>query len=208
MSEMRVKEELGKGVVIEAIESMTGAESIAPDHMGRGSAPATFYVPSTAVCSPQQRMEFENLLYLQAIALDAKRWQDWMDMFTEDGMYWAPSRPEQTDWELEPSIFAEDRLLMEIRMGRLMHPNAWSQAAHWQTNHLVGNVLVESLTESTAEVYSRFQMMELRRDDVRHLGGSYRHSLVKVNGKWKIKMQRVDLTNAQAAFDYVIQAWV
>jgi len=40
------------------------------------------------------------------------------------------------------------------------------------------------------------------------LGGSYRHSLVKVNGQWKIKMQRVDLTNAQAAFDYVIQAWV
>jgi hypothetical protein len=57
-------------------------------------------------------------------------------------------------------------------------------------------------------VYSRFQMMELRRDDVRHLGGSYRHSLVKVKGEWKIKMQRVDLTNAQAAFDYVIQAWV
>jgi 3-phenylpropionate/cinnamic acid dioxygenase small subunit len=208
VGDTKVKEALGRGVVIEAVESMTGAESIAPDHMGRGAQPATFYVPTAAAVTPEQRVELEQLLYRQAVLLDAKRWQDWVDLFAEDGIYWVPSTPEQTDWMAQPSIFAEDKLLMEVRMGRLLHPNAWSQAPHWQTNHLIGNVVVEALDADTAEVYSRFQLMELRRDNVRHFAGSYRHSLVRVGSGWKIRLQRVDLTNGQACYDYVIQAWV
>jgi 3-phenylpropionate/cinnamic acid dioxygenase small subunit len=203
-----VNRNLGKGVVIEAVESMTGAESIAPDHMGRGATPAIAYVPMAAPVSPAQQQEFEQLLYRQAAMLDAKCWQDWIALFTTDGVYWMPAAPEQTDWMSQPSIFAEDRLLMEVRMGRLLHPNAWSQAPLWHTNHLVGNVIVESIDADRAEVYSRFQMMELRRDNVRHFGGSYRHSLVRDGGGWKVRLQRVDLVNGQAAFDYVIQAWV
>jgi hypothetical protein len=50
-------------------------------------------------------------------------------------------------------------------------------------------------------------MMELRRDDVRHFAGSYRHNL-KNERRLPIKLQRVDMTNAQAAYDYVLQVWV
>ena len=119
-----------------------------------------------------------------------------------------PVAPEQTDWESEPSIFAEDALLREVRMGRLTHPNAWSQAAAWGTSHLVGNVIVEALDGDTVRVYSRFQMMELRRDTVRHFAGTYRHTLVRTADGLRVKLQRVDLMNGQAAYDYVIQAWI
>jgi 3-phenylpropionate/cinnamic acid dioxygenase small subunit len=209
MNTTTVNKALGTGVVIEAIQSMTGAESIAPDHMGRGRMPATGYVPQAATdVDPALQREVEALLFRQAAMLDAKAWADWAALFADDGVYWMPSTPDQTDWMAEPSIFAEDKLLMEVRMGRLNHPNAWSQAAAWGTNHLVGNVLIESASADQLEVYSRFQMMELRRDVVRHFGGSYRHTLVREGGGWKIRLQRVDMTNAQALFDYVIQAWV
>ncbi|MEY3665329.1 MAG: hypothetical protein RLZZ153_1511 [Pseudomonadota bacterium] len=208
MSEKEVTKALGTGVVIEAVESMTGAESIAPDHMGRGRRPAVGYVPTAAVVDASLQCDVETLLYRQAAMLDAKAWGAWIDLFADDGVYWMPAAPEQTDWQSQPSIFAEDKLLMEVRMGRITHPNAWSQAAAWGTNHLVGNVLIESASADSLEVYSRFQMMELRRDHVRHFAGSYRHSLVRHGADWKIRLQRVDLTNAQAAFDYVIQAWV
>lgn len=208
MSEKEVTKALGTGVVIEAVESMTGAESIAPDHMGRGRRPAVGYVPGAVRAAGDLQRDVETLLYRQAAMLDAKAWGDWIDLFAEDGVYWMPAAPEQTDWQSQPSIFAEDRLLMEVRMGRITHPNAWSQAAAWGTNHLVGNVLIESASADSVEVYSRFQMMELRRDQVRHFAGSYRHSLVRRGTDWKIRLQRVDMTNAQSAFDYVIQAWV
>ena len=93
-------------------------------------------------------------------------------------------------------------------MGRLDHPNAWSQAPQWATSHLVGNVVIESASAHGIEVCSRFQMMELRRDDVRHFGGTYRHSLVRTPEGLRIRLQRVDLMNGRAVYDYVLQAWV
>ncbi len=65
------------------------------------------------------------------------------------------------------------------------------------------------MSDARIQVRSRFHMMELRRDNVRHFGGSYRHSLVRAgDGGWRIRLQRVDLFNGQAPFDYVIQVWV
>ena len=208
MNENQVKQALGTGVVIEGAQSTSGAQSVAPDHMGRGRLPSRGYIPRSVNVDPALLRQVEELLYRQAALLDNKAWGEWAELFSEDGVYWMPATPDQTDWRSEPSIFAEDRLLMEVRMGRLQHPNAWSQAAHWGTNHIVGNIVIESASADAVEVYSRFQMMELRRDNVRHFGGSYRHSLVKQGADWKIRLQRVDMTNAQAAYDYVIQAWI
>ena len=119
-----------------------------------------------------------------------------------------PVTQEQIEWEGSPSIFAEDKLLMEVRMGRVMHPTAWSQAPMWATNHLIGNVEIEAIDGGQIEVRSRFHMMELRRDTVRHFGGTYRHTLVRTPDGLKIKLQRVDMFNSQAIYDYVLQIWV
>ena len=209
MTKTDVKQALGSGVLIEAVQSLTGADSIAPDHFGRGGAPTALAVPEGgALAAGDLQREVELLLYRQAAMLDAKQWQRWIDLFTDDGIYWMPAAPEQTDWTREPSVFAEDRWLMDVRMGRLLHPNAWSQAPLWGTNHIVGNVIVESVQGDEIRAYSRFQMMELRREAVRHFGGSYRHTLARTPAGLRIRLQRVDLMNVQAPFDYVIQAWV
>ena len=153
--------------------------------------------------------EVEQFLYRQAELLDGKHWQAWIDLFDAAGVYWMPVAPEQSEWEGSPSIFAEDKLMMEIRRGRVMHPNAWSQAPQWATNHLVSHVTIETSDAQQVQVRSRFHMMELRRDQIRHFGGSYRHTLVRDDaGTLRIRLQRVDLFNGQAAYDYVLQVWV
>jgi 3-phenylpropionate/cinnamic acid dioxygenase small subunit len=207
---------LAQDVVIEQNEeqAQTGAQRVAPDHSPRGSAsplqslPRPGIVASTGSGVDVQR-EVEQFLYAQAELLDGKHWQAWIDLFDPQGVYWMPVTPEQTEWEGSPSIFAEDRLMMEIRKGRVSHPNAWSQAPMWETNHLVSHVALEAVSDSEIQVRSRFHLMELRRDQVRHFGGSYRHTLVRDGaGALKIRMQRVDLFNGQAPFDYVLQIWV
>lgn len=208
MSQTQVKQALGTGVVIEAVQSLTGAESIAPDHMGRSRESAVGYIPQSVNVEPALLREVQVLLVQQAAMLDARRWNQWMELFTDDGVYWMPAAPEQTDWASQASIFAEDKLLMEVRANRLLHPNAWSQAAQWATHHLIGTVIVEQASAGALSTYTPFQMMEVRRDKVRHFGGSYRHHWVHEGGQWKIRLQRVDMFNAQASYDYVIQAWV
>jgi 3-phenylpropionate/cinnamic acid dioxygenase small subunit len=153
--------------------------------------------------------QVEQFLYRQADLLDRKRWQDWIDLFTPDGIYWMPPDPTYKTWDGQPAIFAEDKNLMTVRMKRVLHPDAWSQRPLWETNHVVSNVMLEKAHKSgEIEVRSRFHMMELRRDDVRHFAGAYSHRLVKVKNRFKIKLQRVDMANAQAAYDYVLQIWV
>jgi 3-phenylpropionate/cinnamic acid dioxygenase small subunit len=153
--------------------------------------------------------EVEQLLYRQSELLDTKQWQAWIDLFTDDGVYWMPADPAHKHWDGVPSIFAEDTNLMTVRMKRVLHPDAWSQRPLWGTNHVVSNVvLVQDSSPDEIVVRSRFHMMELRRDDVRHFAGSYTHHLKKRRGNYRIKLQRVDMTNAQAAFDYVLQVWV
>jgi hypothetical protein len=53
-----------------------------------------------------------------------------------------PANAADTTWDGVPSIFAEDRNLMTVRMKRVLHPDAWSQRPLWGTSHVVGNVIV------------------------------------------------------------------
>ena len=210
---------LAQEVVIEAGDgtARTGAQRVAPDHSPRAPSSEAQRVDSLSRlreragvrATPELHQEIEQFLYLQAELLDGKHWQAYIDLFAADGVYWMPVASEQTEWEGSPSIFAENKLMMEIRKGRVCHPNAWSQAPMWETNHLVGHVALEAVNDAEIRVRSRFHMMELRRDTVRHFGGSYRHTLVRDDaGVLKIKLQRVDLFNSQAPFDYVLQVWV
>jgi 3-phenylpropionate/cinnamic acid dioxygenase small subunit len=203
---------LDQDVVIAGDDSRgaTGAQAIEPTHSPRGKADAGTALPATGiVAAADLQREVEQFLFRQAELLDDKHWQPWMDCFADDGLYWVPARPEQTTWDGTPSIFIEDKLLMEVRKGRVTHPNAWSQAPLWETNHIVSHVAIESAGPQEIVVRSRFHMMELRRDTIRHFGGRYRHTLMRdAAGALRIKLQRVDLFNAQAPFDYVIQIWI
>ena len=200
-------------VILENAEaSQTGARTLAPDHSPR-SAYVERALPATGsdgiggeVAGLQHRVE--QFLYYQSELLDGKHWRAFTDLFTDDGTYWMPATPDQQDWIDSPSIFAEDRSIMSIRAGRITHPNAWSQAPDWATSHVVGNVTVEAESPTEVRVRSRFIMTELRRDSLRTFAGSYRHWLVPEGGTFRIKLQRVDMVNAQAPYDYVLQAWV
>jgi 3-phenylpropionate/cinnamic acid dioxygenase small subunit len=215
MTEIPVTDQLKKRLLEEVVifsgkgPVQTGAASLAPDHSPRERYQAKPLPERSAVrVEADLQRQVEQFLFYQAELLDTKSWRAYIDLFAEQGVYWMPARPEQTEWMDSPSIFAEDRELMSVRMGRITHPNAWSQAPLWETNHVLGNVVIEELTETWIRVRSRFQVLELRRDVLRSLAGVYRHTLLRRGEDFKIELQRVDLMNAQAPFDYTIQAWV
>jgi 3-phenylpropionate/cinnamic acid dioxygenase small subunit len=183
------------------------AAKAAPAKAPRKAVPAGVARPAAA---EDLLHRVEQFLYRQAELLDAKRWQDYIGLFTDDGIYWMPASPEQTTGDGVPSIFYEDRDLMNVRMRRVMHPHAWSQAPLWGTSHLVSNVTIEKADAKSGDlvVRSRFHMMEFRRDSSRHFAGSYLHHLRQSGDGFRIRLQRVDMVNGQGPYDYVLQAWV
>jgi len=188
---------------------MAKAKKKAPARAKRASARSVAKAkPANGHADPVR--EIEQLLYRQAECLDARDWQGFIELFTDDGVYWVPADPSQTTGDGVPSIFYEDRNLMTVRMRRLGHPRAWSQKTEWGTNHLVSNVVIEKTDARTGDLVarSRFHMMEFRNDATRHFAGSYIHHLKKTRDGYRIKLQRVDMVNAQGPYDYVLQAWV
>lgn len=173
------------------------------------TAPALGPAPR-AVVTPDIQWAVEQLLYRQSDALDGKRWQEFIDLFAPDGVYWMPAEPQHTSGDGVPSIFYEDRNLMTMRLKRIHHPRAWSQKTEWGTNHVVSNVIIERHDAATGAIVcrSRFHMMEFRRDAVRHFAGAYTHHLRKSPEGYRIVLQRVDMVNGEAPYDYVLQAWV
>jgi 3-phenylpropionate/cinnamic acid dioxygenase small subunit len=177
--------------------------------MIKAAASVAVKKPASKPASVQLQQEVEQFLYGQSELLDTKQWQAWIDLFTDDGIYWMPPDATYKTWDGQPAIFAEDKNLMTVRMNRVLHPDAWSQRPLWETNHVVSNVRIEGENrKGELVVRSRFHMMELRRDDVRHFAGLYTHHLKRAKGGFSIKLQRVDMTNAQATYDYVLQVWV
>ena len=152
----------------------------------------------------------EQFLYRQADILDQRRWDEWLELFTKDGRYWMPADEEHTTGDGVPTIFYEDQFLMDMRIQRLNHPRAHSQRPKNKTSHVVSNVVIVDDDDKTGEVIARskFFVAEYRNDEMRYFAGSYRHHLVRVDDGLKIKLQRVDLVNAEGPFEYVLQFWL
>src|SRR6185369_15345765 len=117
-------------------------------------------------------MEFlkqaENFLIYEARLLDERRFEEWIELFTDDGYYWAPAHVDQVAPHSEVSIFFDDRELMRERVRRLRHPRAHAQLPPSRTSHIVANPSLESPRESgdmvdaDVLVRSKFLMCEYR----------------------------------------------
>ena len=160
--------------------------------------------------SLETQHKVEQFLYRQAEILDDRLWDDWLALFTEDGHYWMPASPEQTEGEGQPKIFYEDHYLMRVRTGRVNHPNAWSQYPPNRTSHVVSNVVIDSEDAGSGDlvVRSKFHVVEYRNDEQRYFAGKYRHELVNGQDGYRIRLQRVDIVNNEGPFDYVLQYWI
>ena len=72
---------------------------------------------------PDQLIDF---VYRENRLLDERRFDEWYDLFAEDGVYWIPTQPGQTDKEGQASIALESKMLLQLRIARLSHARAHS----------------------------------------------------------------------------------
>ena len=149
------------------------------------------------------RAALEIFLIRETRMLDERRFREWMELFTEDGVYWAT--PGQESPLKQASLFYDDRQLMKTRVERLEHPLIHVQTPPSQTVHIVGNVLLEGVDAAKGEyaVSSSVIMVEYRLDRQRIFAGRQRHQLRRVGQELKIVLKRVDLVNCESAFEAI-----
>ena len=137
----------------------------------------------------------------EARMLDEERYEDWLDLFTEDGRYWMPLEPNQTEEKLVTSLLYEDLILLTTRVRRLRGRLTYSQQPRSRGVHVLQSPIVDSMDEpnNTYTVHTPFQFVESRRDEKEFYTGWMDHTLIEEGNKLKIRLKRVELVNCDAA---------
>lgn len=143
-----------------------------------------------------------TFVYDEARLLDERRYDDWLALFSEDGFYWMPLTPGQTDPLLQVSLMYEDKLLLQVRVERLKGGRTFSQQPASRCHHLLQQPTVERRDEDAGQytVRTAFHYIETRQDTQTLYAGWSSYELIAVQGRLRIKLKRVDLVNSDAAF--------
>ena len=141
--------------------------------------------------------EVEAFLFREVRLLDERRFEEWRDLFADDGIYWAPSRPEQTDREHEVSLFNDDVPMIEARIRRLRHPRIHAEMPHTRTVHALSNIEHLAPRDGRVRAAAVFSMTEFRDGRQTLYAGRCRWELApQADGGFRIKLKRVNLLNA------------
>ncbi len=140
-----------------------------------------------------------DLLYLEADLLDRRQWARWIDLYTEDCVYWVPSwatEDELTDDpELEVNfIYLTGKPSLEARIYRIESGNSYATAPLARTSHLVDTIRLENTDGDTIEASAKWMTLssDPRWGKQIH-GGWYEYRLHRNGGTLQIAQKKIVL---------------
>jgi 3-phenylpropionate/cinnamic acid dioxygenase small subunit len=159
--------------------------------------------------------DVEQFLYREARLLDARRFHEWLELFTDDVRYWmvgrtsryprsskaitvlGPDRRTETDLDIEDelAILDENKVTLSGRIARLETGMAWAEDPPSRTRHLITNIEVEpGDAASELTVYSNFLVYRTRAETEQDFYvGARQDVLRRVDGAWKIARRKLVL---------------
>lgn len=143
----------------------------------------------------------EDFLVTEARLLDAREWDAWHALFTEDGIYWMPAAPGQTDRKTHVSLIHDDALLRELRIQRFRDVDAPSLQGSPRGWRMIGNVRIDEQGDDDKDVVvsSRLIGAEHRNGATTTFHAFVTHHLVFAQGELRIRLKRVELLDCDAA---------
>ncbi len=145
----------------------------------------------------------QDLIYREARLLDARRWQEWVSLYCPDAVFWVPAFRMDGSLTSDPSqelnlIYIAGRDGLEARIFRLETDISLSSTPAPATNHVVGMVMVDAVSQSEIEAFASWQLVwvnDVRGQQVR--AGSYEYRLRRTGDDIRIAQKKVLLQNPQ-----------
>jgi len=145
--------------------------------------------------------ELIDFVVAEARLIDQQRFDEWLDLFADDGRYWMPLEWGQTDALLTGSLMYEDKLLLRIRVERLKGNRTFSQKPKSRCHHVLQTPQVDSRDEAGNRymTWTPMHYVETRQDEQTLFAAWATHTLAMIDGRLRIKLKRVDIVNCDAA---------
>jgi len=114
--------------------------------------------------------EASEFLFREAELLDARRYEEWLALLTDDIHYWMPIRrtTQAKEVELEftkpggMAFFDDTKKILTMRVQRLALGRAWAEDPPSRTRRLITNVRVLEHDDEEMIVHSNFQLYRTR----------------------------------------------
>jgi 3-phenylpropionate/cinnamic acid dioxygenase small subunit len=148
------------------------------------------------------QQEAEAFLYRVAELLDELRLEEWLRLFTPDGLYWVPI-DESLSTDHTASIVRDDTLRREERVFHLLNTKFPAQSPRSRTLHMVSNVRIAETGPDLVKLHSNQTIHEVRTGDFRQVGlgivntliAKVEHVLTGEQGDLKIALKKIVLIN-------------
>lgn len=147
-----------------------------------------------------RQFEVERFLYDEAALLDARRFEQWLELFTDDARYFMPIRRTRTRDDLEReftqpgemAFFDDTKGTLARRVKKLATGRSWSEDPPSRTRHLITNVRVVEVRGDELDVESNFHLYRTRlKSEETSWIGSRRDTLRRLDGTFRIARRTI-----------------
>jgi len=148
------------------------------------------------------RSEAEELLYHEALLLDQGAWDEWLALYCEDAVFWAPAWRDETTLTSDPDrelslVYYQSRKNLEERVWRARSGLSVASAPRPRVVHAVTNVLVGRADAAEAQVTASFtvHLYDVRNERTHVYFGRYEYRLRREGAAWMIAAKKIFLLN-------------
>ena len=150
--------------------------------------------------APDLHHEITALLHRECRLLDDGRFEEWLDLFQDECVYWIPSDPAPHNpgrtitWEIQ------DRRRLEDKIARFRTGFAFSQLPPTRTRHCLSNIEIWAAGEGELRVRANLTIHTYRKGERGALACMGGYVLQRQDGgNWLVEVKQVNLIDADQA---------
>lgn len=140
----------------------------------------------------------QSFLARESRLIDTARFNEWLELFTDECLYWLPITAGGGDPRSEVSHAFDDRRRLTDRVYWLRTGLAYSQLPASRTRRLITNVEITTDAVTGAHlVRSNFSIHEFRAEVTKIYSGWYAHVLQETPEGLKIQVKQINLLDSE-----------
>lgn len=142
--------------------------------------------------------EVTDIIFREATLLDRREWEDWLETYTEDAVYWVPAWKSEEETTDDPEnqlnlIYLKGRGRLEDRVFRIESGDSYASVPLDRTVHVIGTVVVGEPRDDSITATANWVVHTFGKKGASTRGGMYDFDLRRVGGALKIARKKITL---------------
>ncbi|HKT15882.1 MAG TPA: aromatic-ring-hydroxylating dioxygenase subunit beta [Allosphingosinicella sp.] len=143
-----------------------------------------------------------ELVSREARYLDRRLWDEWLELFLDDAVFWVPAWKDEENQTADPDrevsmMYYDGRIRLAERIWRARSGQSLASTPLHRTMHTISTIALERCDDVSASVSSNWSTHIFDpKDKSQHvLFGFYEHELTHSESGWKISRKKIVVLN-------------